>query len=196
MRTTSPSSGGALVKPLRGEIAAHLRFGMHAGRDAAIDLQHHRVADGQRAVRLLRREPIDLRHPVRFRAVRGRIPSAGNAARRPRARTRWPAARQATKRCGEARQRKGVGQADRGAGRAARARAPADWAMPLTAHLPKGSASGSSQRLAPPLALHLDLAEQNLAPALADVGEVSDARRFDRLVLQAEPAALGEVLRQ
>jgi len=39
---------------VRRQIAAHLGFGMLAGRDAAEDLQHHRVVDDQRAVRLAR----------------------------------------------------------------------------------------------------------------------------------------------
>ena len=44
-RTSSPSSGAVLPKPRSVRIARHLAFGMHARRDAADDLQHHRVAD-------------------------------------------------------------------------------------------------------------------------------------------------------
>ena len=46
-------------KIVRREIAAHLGLGMLASRDVAEDLQHHRVVDDQRAVRLLGRQPHD-----------------------------------------------------------------------------------------------------------------------------------------
>ncbi len=48
-------------KTRRGEIAAHLRLGMLAGRHAPEQLEHNGIADDQRAVRLLRRKPVHLR---------------------------------------------------------------------------------------------------------------------------------------
>ena len=191
----SPRSGGACGKALRGEIAAHLGFGMLAGQDAAIDLQHHRVADGQRTVGLLGREPVHLGVGASVRAVRARPRSAGNATRRRRFSNCRAGGQRGDEAVGECRQRKSVGQQADAPAAAARAPAPAGWAAPPTARPPKArqAAAASSCRR---LCLHFDLAEQNFAVAVADIGEASDPRRLDFLILQAEPAALGDVLRQ
>ena len=46
---------------LRGEVAPHLRLGMLPGGDAAEQLEHDGIADGERAVRLLGGEPVYVR---------------------------------------------------------------------------------------------------------------------------------------
>ena len=48
-----------MLKALLGEVSAHLRLGMKARRYSAIDFDHQYVADRERTIRLLRREPID-----------------------------------------------------------------------------------------------------------------------------------------
>ena len=63
-RTTSPSSGGVLREAVFGQIAAHLGFGMRARRRRGGKLEHRRVADDQRAVGLLGRQPVHSAHPV------------------------------------------------------------------------------------------------------------------------------------
>ena len=47
-------------KRLLGQVAAHFRLGMLAAGNAPEHLEHHRVADDQRRVRLLGRQPDDL----------------------------------------------------------------------------------------------------------------------------------------
>ena len=50
----------SIRKTLSSEIAAHLALGMFAGNDAAKYFEHDAIADGQRTVGLLGREPIHL----------------------------------------------------------------------------------------------------------------------------------------
>ena len=158
------------MKSLRREIAADLRLGVRAGQDAAIDLQHHRVADRQRAVRLLRREPTDLRFRFDFElfAAGFRCLETHHAVSMFELLARRQARNEAMR---EARQRERIGeQAEAPPAPHARERQPIGQCRRRLVFPKDGQRQQPAARTA--AALHLDLAEQELAPGFAYVGEV------------------------
>ena len=165
-------------KPLLGEVAAHLCLGMNAGRDAAIDLYHQRVADRERAVGLLRAKPIDLAILYGCEDVAARPPSGEILRRRQHGGTLGRSARLSDKSMGETRQRKGIRQKSDATSRAARVRGQVGWVKLPTVHPPRESPRAAATGFCRRWSCTSISARSISWPVAADVGQVGDALRI------------------
>ena len=184
---------GRVGKSMLRQIAAHLGLGMRAAGDAPEDLEHHGVADDERAVRLLGREPVDLRvrrQVKRFDAVRSRLEPYLTVGRRPARALR----KQGDNLMGEGRHCEAVGE---------------KTDPPLAAHMRQCQLARQRRcRLAFPdqrkrnqptrragARCGLDLGKEKGLLA-GQSGKIGKACSLERLVLGGEPSPLCQIRRQ